>query len=82
MIESIKVLGTGCAKCAKLQTNVEEAIKELGLGVKVEKVEDMEKIFAYGIMSTPGLVINEKVASYGSLLNVKQAKEILEKHIG
>jgi protein-disulfide isomerase len=42
----------------------------------------MEKIFAYGIMTTPGLVINEKLASYGSLLNVKQAKELLEKHLG
>jgi small redox-active disulfide protein 2 len=82
MIESIKVLGTGCAKCTKLQANVEEAIKEMGLDVKVEKVDDMEKIFAYGIMTTPGLVINEKLASYGSLLNVKQAKELLEKHLG
>ncbi len=82
MIESVKVLGTGCAKCKKLQSNVEEALNEMGLEVNVEKVEDMEKIFSYGIMSTPGLVINEKVASYGSLLNVKQAKEILEKHIG
>ena len=63
----IKILGTGCARCRTLEKTVVEAVKELGLDAKVTKVEDIEAIMEYGIMRTPGLVINEKVVLKGTV---------------
>ena len=73
----IKVLGTGCAKCNLLEKKTREALKELGIEATVEKVEDIQKIMGYGIMSTPGLVINGKVVIAGKLPKLKELKEIL-----
>nr|WP_200803504.1 MULTISPECIES: thioredoxin family protein [Carboxydocella] len=64
---SIKVLGSGCANCTKLEALVKEAIAELGVEAEVSKVQDWPQIMAYGVMATPGLVINEKVVHAGSL---------------
>lgn len=69
---NIKVLGTGCKKCKELEANVNEAIKQLGTEATVEKVEDIPGIMKYGVMSTPALVIDEKVVSAGKLLTVKE----------
>jgi small redox-active disulfide protein 2 len=75
---NIKILGTGCPKCIRLQENVQQAINELNLQAQIEKVTEIDKIMSYGIMSTPGLVINEKVVSFGKLLNVNDFKRFIE----
>lgn len=68
---NIKVLGTGCKKCTILMANVEEAVKLAGIKATVEKIEDVQLIIAYGVMSTPALVIDEKVVSKGKVLKAK-----------
>lgn len=73
----IKVLGTGCARCKSLESVTREAVEELGLNATIEKVEDIQKIMEYGIMQTPGLVINGKVVLYGKVPKIKEMKEIL-----
>lgn len=76
----IKVLGTGCPKCKILEKNVRDAISEMNIQADISKVEDIVDIMNYGIMRTPGLVIDEKVVSSGHLLTVSQVKEILTKY--
>ena len=73
----IKVLGTGCARCRFLEKATLEAIAELNLDVSVEKVEDIQKIMEYGILRTPGLVINEKVILSGKVPSKNELKAIL-----
>lgn len=73
----IKVLGMGCANCAKLENNTREAVKELGLDVTIEKVEDFKEIMAYGVMKTPALVIDEEVKVMGRVATVKDIKALL-----
>lgn len=74
----IKVLGSGCAKCNTLAQNVKEAIAALGIDAQVEKVEDIQEIMAFGVMTTPALVIDGKVVLKGSTSSVKELKEILQ----
>lgn len=71
----IEILGTGCAKCQALTENAKKAVSEAGVFAQVEKVEDMVKIMEYGVMSTPGLVINGEVKSTGKLLNSEEIKK-------
>ncbi len=73
----IEILGTGCAKCKALEKNVIEAIAKSGKFAQVEKVEDINKIMEYGVMSTPGLVIDGKVVSTGKLLTVDEIVSLL-----
>ena len=61
----IKILGTGCKKCNTLEAKVRDLIKSNSLEIEVEKVTDINKMMDYGIMMTPGLVINEEVKSTG-----------------
>ena len=68
---NIKVLGSGCVKCKKLYANVEAALKETQIDATLEKVEDINKIIDYGVMMTPGLVIDEKVVSVGKVISSK-----------
>jgi len=63
----IKILGTGCAKCQKLYAEAEKAIALAGIPVELEKVEKIEDILKYGIMATPGLVIDEEVKASGRI---------------
>jgi small redox-active disulfide protein 2 len=63
----IKVLGTGCPKCKKLYAEAEKAIVLSGIEADLEKVEKIEEIIKYGIMATPGLVINEEVKANGRI---------------
>lgn len=75
----IKILGTGCKKCIKMEENVREAIKELNIDAQVEKIEDFKEIMKYKVISTPGLVIDEEVVSTGKLLKTKEIIKILDK---
>ena len=77
---NIKVLGPGCMNCKTLEKRIIEALQELNLDVKVEKVEDYQAIASYGIMRTPGLVIDGKVAMSGSVPTVEKIKELLVAH--
>ena len=62
---SVKVLGTGCSKCRTLEARVRDVVAKNNLAAEVTKVEDIQEMISYGIMTTPALVINEKVKSYG-----------------
>ena len=75
----IQVLGTGCAKCKQLTANAEKAIATLGLAVPVEKVEDLREIMKFGVMTTPALVVDGKVASAGKLLSPEAVTELLRR---
>jgi len=77
----IKILGTGCANCKTLEKAVNNVIGEMKIDAIVVKEEDIQKIMSYGIMKTPGLVINEKVVLSGRVPNLKELKEIIEKSI-
>ena len=77
----ISILGSGCSNCAKLEKVTKEAIAELGIVVKVEKIEDMQKIMSYGVMSTPALVIDGVVKLTGKVPNKARLIEILEKEL-
>jgi len=63
----IKVLGSGCANCIKLENLVKEVISENNIHANVEKITDREKFLDYGIMLTPGLVVNGKLLSSGKI---------------
>jgi small redox-active disulfide protein 2 len=73
----IKILGTGCDKCEKLEANANTAVRELGIKASVVKVEDLVQIMRYGVMSTPGFAINDKVKSIGKVLTVDEIKKLL-----
>ena len=77
----IKVLGLGCKSCHEQLENVKKAVSALGLDVEVEYVTDMEKIMTYGVMSMPGLVVNEKVVSAGKVLKPAEAEKLLRAFI-
>jgi small redox-active disulfide protein 2 len=64
---NIKVLGPGCANCKRLEQMTRREVEQLGLEATIEKVTDYGQIMAYGVMSTPGLVINDEVVAYGRI---------------
>jgi small redox-active disulfide protein 2 len=71
----IEILGMGCARCKTLEGQVHQALKELNVEARVEKVADLDKISAFGVLMTPGLVINGKVRSSGTLPSMATLKE-------
>ncbi len=73
----IKILGTGCAKCKSLEKVTRQAVEELKLDAAIEKVEDIQEIMEYGILSTPGLVVDGKIVLSGKLPKIEKIKEIL-----
>ena len=73
----IKVLGPGCAKCHTLEKKVINALAEMDIAASVTKVEDIMKIMGYGVMSTPGLVINGKVVYSGSIPSSNEIKKLI-----
>lgn len=75
----IKILGPGCKNCVALTENTQAAIKELGIEAEITKVTDFKDIMNYGVMSTPALVIDEKVVSSGKVLKTKDIKDIITK---
>jgi len=66
-MKTIKVLGTGCANCKNTQKLIESVAAAKGIEVNVEKVEELSEIMGYGVMSTPGVVIDEKVVHAGGI---------------
>ncbi|AHB13665.1 MULTISPECIES: thioredoxin family protein [Dehalococcoides] len=73
----IKILGTGCAKCNKLEEMAKEAVLELGLSAQIVKIKDIDKISAYPILMTPALVIDEKVVISGKLPTKEEMLKII-----
>lgn len=73
----IEILGPGCARCEQLAKNVEEAAKSLGISYELVKVKDMAKIVGYGVMSTPGIVVDGKLKGAGKLFTVDEIKGFL-----
>ncbi len=76
----IKVLGTGCSNCKNLEKATINALAEMDLTAEVEKVEDIQKIMAYGVMRTPALVVDEKVVLNGRVPSVSELKKIIGKY--
>lgn len=74
----IKILGSGCKKCAALAENAMAAAQAEGIEVGIEKVTDFVEIARYGVMSTPGLVIDEKVVSSGRVLSAPDIAALLK----
>lgn len=77
-MKSIKVLGPGCKKCKQLELNVREAASKLPGEYKIEKIEDFKEMTKYGMMGTPGLVIDEKLISSGKVQTIDELMDILK----
>lgn len=75
----VKVLGSGCAKCNQLEAATKEALGQLGMDTTIDHVTDFSEIATYGVMTTPALVIDGKVVSYGKVLKVEEVVKILQK---
>ena len=76
-MRKIEILGTGCPKCRKLTENAETAVRELGAEAEIEKVTDLGRIAAMGVLSTPALALDGVVRSSGRLLRVDEIKDLL-----
>lgn len=76
---NVKVLGSGCAKCSELEQNARAALEQLGMDTAVEHVTDFAQIAAYGVMTTPALVVNKRVVSVGKVLKPHEIIAILQK---
>ena len=73
----IEILGTGCAKCKTLYENVKKAVEESGKDAEVVKIEEIPKIMAYGVMSTPALVIDGQVKFSGKVASISEIMGLL-----
>lgn len=78
-VTSIKVLGAGCKSCHEQYENAKKAVEELGLGIEVEYITDMEKVMTYGVMSMPAIVVNEDVVAMGKVLKSAEVIKLLGK---
>jgi small redox-active disulfide protein 2 len=74
----IKILGSGCANCVRLEETARRAVAELGIDATVEKVTDLNDIVSYGVMTTPALVIDEQVKLAGRVPSAEEVKRILQ----
>lgn len=75
----VKVLGSGCAKCNALEEAVRAALAELGMDTEIDHVTDFAQIAAYGVMTTPALVVDGKVVCCGRVLGREEAKALIQK---
>jgi small redox-active disulfide protein 2 len=75
----VKVLGSGCAKCNALEEAVRAALEELNMDTTIDHVTDFSQIAAYGVMTTPALVVDGKVVSWGRVLKKDEAKALIRK---
>lgn len=76
-MKAIKILGAGCAKCRQMEAVVRSIIDETGIDATVEKVEDIEKIMAYDVLTTPVLVIDEAIKIKGRVPTASEVKALL-----
>ena len=76
-MKQIKVLGPGCRRCEQLATATKEAADQLGIDYELEKVKDIAKLADYGVMMTPGLVVDGEVKSQGKVLSLEEIKAML-----
>lgn len=74
---NIKILGSGCPNCQKLEANTKKALEGMGMEATVEKITDIQKIMEYNVMSMPVLVVDEKVLMAGLVPDIEQIKKIL-----
>ncbi len=73
----IEILGTGCPNCKKLEENAKKALEETGKKAELVKVTEIDKIVEYGVMSTPAIVIDGEVKSYGKVTDIEEIKKWL-----
>jgi small redox-active disulfide protein 2 len=76
-MKTIKILGTGCAKCKLTEAVIRETLGDVGLEANIEKVEDIQKIMEYDIMSTPAIVIDEKVVMAGKVPSKEEVRAMM-----
>ncbi len=76
-MKDIKVLGPGCPKCNQVMENATSAAEELGMEFEMEKITDFNDMMKFGVMMTPGLVIDGEVKSVGKVPTVNEIKEML-----
>lgn len=76
---NVKVLGSGCAKCNQLEAVTKAALEQLSMDTAIDHVTDFSQIAAYGVMTTPALVVDGKVVSYGKVLKTEEVVKILQK---
>ena len=74
----IEILGSGCAKCKKLEKNAQQAVKEMGIKAEVKKVEDIMEIANRGVLMTPAIVVDGIVKSSGRVLTPEEIKKMLK----
>jgi len=77
-MKTIHILGTGCAKCAKLQELTAQVASEMGLDCEIKKITDLKSIMLFGVMTTPALVVDGKVKVAGKLPSVDEIKTLLQ----
>lgn len=77
MKRKLQILGTGCPKCRLLTEHTERAAQELGLDYELEKVTDIEKIFEFGVVATPALVVDGEIKVFGHVPTTGRLKELL-----
>jgi len=76
-VKKIQILGTGCQKCKTLTANADAAVKALGIEATIEKVEKIQDIMKFGVMTTPALVVDGQVKSAGKVLGTEEIKKFL-----
>lgn len=76
---SVKVLGSGCAKCNALEASTKAALEQLHMDTTIDHVTDFAQIASYGVMTTPALVVDGKVVAYGKVLKTEEVVQILKK---
>jgi small redox-active disulfide protein 2 len=77
MKTKLQILGTGCPKCRQLTDHAERAAQELGLDYELEKVTEIEKIFEFGVVATPALVVDGEIKVFGHVPSTGKLKELL-----
>ena len=77
-MQTIKILGTGCPNCNRTETVVKTVLEELNCNIIIEKVEDIQQIMEYDVMSTPAVVIDDKVVIKGRVPSFEEMKDILK----
>lgn len=76
-MKRIKILGPGCSKCKKLAEHAEQAAREMGIDYEIEKVTDIMQITSFGIVMTPGLVVDGVIKTAGKVPSVEEVKKLL-----